>query len=619
MTRAPSDEQTLDAAGATLPSGGLDSRSVEDSLIRAIARAPEVDVFGFTLEPGTVVDEVFQVERQLGKGGMGVVFLARDLQLGRPVAIKVHTRSEDESGRLLREAQAMAAVVHENVLPIHRVGTVEGRVYMAMQFVEGGTARSWQKDEPRSVREIVALYIAAGRGLAAAHARGVVHRDFKPDNVLVTRRGVPKVADFGLARSAEPTAVTDDALPSLGHTTATGTMLGTPAYMPPEQFTNDGIGPATDQFAFCVSLWEALFGQRPFVANTVPELLAAIVDAQILEPKGSRVPSRLARVLRRGLAAQTQDRYPSMDALLAALEHWLAGPRRRRVVALTSLTIAAIATAGIAVFVDSDEPAPAAVAVAPAPCEGGPDRIAETWSTQTREATSKALAEVDVAYADETTTRVIAAIDAFAEDWQTEYRDACEATHVRGDQSEALLDRRMQCLDDALLKLDSVTALLQAPNPQVLSKAAWAVAKVSDLSRCRNSEALLAETPEPSDPESAALARRVLALDYEIDALETLGLNAAAVAAARSVVVAARAVGDAPVVEAASVYRLGHALSRNGQYDEAAEVLEAAYTQAAGIGAANEAARAATTLAVLLGGRPAELRGSRRVVHRGAD
>ena len=608
MARVPSEEQTVDGFGSTLPSGGaLDSESIEDSFIRAIARAPAVDVPGFgspySLEPGTLVDGTFRIERQLGQGGMGVVFLARDEQLGRPVAIKVHSRSEDEAGRLLREAQAMAAVVHENVLPIHRVGTVDGRVYIAMQFVEGGTARTWLEGKPRGIREIVELYLAAGQGLAAAHARGVIHRDFKPDNVLVTTEGVPKVADFGLARAADPTTITSESFPTGEHalTTRTGAMMGTPAYMPPEQFSNDGVGPATDQFAFCVSLWEALFGQRPFVAHSVSELVAKIVDGQIVEPKGNRVPGRLTKILRRGLSAQIEDRYPSLKALLVALERWLAGPRRRAILALTSLTAVAVASAAFVIVTDEDEPLPAAAPPPPAPCEGGAQRVAEAWSPEIREETSQALSGVDAAYAEEAAAKIIESIDAFAEDWQTEYRDTCEATHIRGEQSEALLDRRMQCLDDALLQLHGVTALFRIADSKVLAKAPYAVAEVADLTHCRNVEALLAERPGPSDPETAALARRVLGQLYEIDAMQTVALNTAAVDASRAVVVAARAVGEAPVIEAAAVYRLGRALVETGEYDEAAKVLEEAYTLAAGVSAANEAARAATALAALFG------------------
>ncbi|MCW5809037.1 MAG: serine/threonine protein kinase, partial [Deltaproteobacteria bacterium] len=230
-----------------------EERDEPDPLIEALAATPA----GGVVPRGTVIDGQYKVERVLGEGGMGVVYLARDLKLDREVAIKVGIeRSAAAIGRLAREAMALARLSHPNVVVIHQVGELGGRAFVAMEYVPGGTARTWCQGKGR--REVVALYIAAGEGLAAAHAAGLVHRDFKPDNVLVGADGRPRVADFGLARVQLAAGV------GAGMTGA----LGTPAYMAPEQFGDGEVDARADQFALCASLWEALFGERPFAERT---------------------------------------------------------------------------------------------------------------------------------------------------------------------------------------------------------------------------------------------------------------------------------------------------------------------------------------------------------------
>jgi len=209
------------------------------------------------LTAGQTVGDAYRIEGELGAGGMGVVYLAHDLRLGRDVAIKVHAASGDE--RLLHEASALAQLVHANVVTVHEVGIWSSHPYVVMEYVPGGTARAWAKG--KSVREIVALYAAAGRGLAAAHAAGMVHRDFKPDNVLVGDDGRVRVADFGLACTDRSAVGVSRGRP--GDLTITGAVMGTPAYMAPEQASGGAITPAADQYAFAVALWEALEGARP--------------------------------------------------------------------------------------------------------------------------------------------------------------------------------------------------------------------------------------------------------------------------------------------------------------------------------------------------------------------
>ncbi|MGE0551131.1 MAG: protein kinase [Kofleriaceae bacterium] len=305
----------------------------------------------------------YRLEHELGSGGMGVVHAAIDLDLERRVAIKLLRSGQGDAARarLLREARAMARLHHPNVVTVYEVGSKDGRDYVAMELVDGGTLADWLRTSSRKPSEILDAFAAAGRGLAAAHAAGLVHRDFKPHNVLRSQRGRILVTDFGLARkSDEQFAVADSDRPSgpiadgtpspLDGLTATGALVGTPAYMPPEQWKSGAIEPATDQFSFCVALWEALTGQRPFQGETAEELRANIERGPAALDT-SRLPRRLRPLLLRGLDPDPAKRWPSMDALLARL-------RLRRAVlpfALGAIAIAIVASIAIAI-VASDSP-----------------------------------------------------------------------------------------------------------------------------------------------------------------------------------------------------------------------------------------------------------------------
>jgi len=275
----------------------------------------------------------YRVLERRGEGAMGVVYAAVDERLGRKVAIKLlHPHfAGDPTGRarLLREAQAMARLRHENVVLIYDVGTHasdadsdDEQVFIAMELVEGCDLDAWLKQAPRSLDERLAVFLQAGRALAAAHRAGVLHRDFKPQNVLVDGGGRARVLDFGLARALAAPAPGDPEDSLSEPLTRTGSILGTPAYMAPEQLRGDPVDARADQFSFCVALYDALYGERPFAAvrRFEPLQFAAV-------PRDSRVPAAIRRALLRGLAEDPAERFPDMDALLAALGPPIAGRR----------------------------------------------------------------------------------------------------------------------------------------------------------------------------------------------------------------------------------------------------------------------------------------------------
>ncbi len=268
----------------------------------------------------------YRVHGLLGSGGVGVVYEAEDEGLGRMVAVKVlRDASPANVGRFRREARAMGRVNHPNVATVYDVGESEGRGYIAMELVRGGTLREWIRRGP-TWAQLLATLRQAGEGIAAAHAAGLVHRDFKPDNVLVGDDGRARVVDFGLAKhhaEASPERLFDRELLAReladAKITRTGALMGTPAYMAPEQFLGQGDA-RSDQFAFCVVLYEALYGQLPFAGDTAEALFNATACGRLRPaPRRSEVPAAILGVLRRGLSASADDRYDSMAALLEAL------------------------------------------------------------------------------------------------------------------------------------------------------------------------------------------------------------------------------------------------------------------------------------------------------------
>jgi hypothetical protein len=294
---------------------------------------PSSDGADETVPAGGTILERYAIQRRLGVGAMGTVHLAHDTQLDRMVALKMlHRRGAERDAPLLAEARALARVRHPNVVTVFDAALNRGRLCIVMEYVDGETLRAWVASRRPSWKRVLGAFLDAGRGLAAAHAVGVAHGDFKPDNVLMGRDGRAQVSDFGLARP--PGAATGSAAAALS---------GTPAYMAPEQLAGAAADARSDQFSFCVSLYEMLLGRRPFVGGTIEDLQREIARRPPSFENNERLPRAVLRALGRGLALDPQARYPSMDALGAELADWR---RRRR---LAALSIGALALAALVV------------------------------------------------------------------------------------------------------------------------------------------------------------------------------------------------------------------------------------------------------------------------------
>ncbi len=509
---------------------------------------------------------------RLGQGGMGVVYAAYDPELDRRVAIKLLTASlvGHAEQRLLREAQAMARVVHANVVSVIEVGQHQGQSYVVMEYVRGISLDRWPERRP-GWRETLRVYIQAGRGLAAAHRAGVIHRDFKPHNVMLVEGGPDdgrvKVLDFGLARAAlhEPTVTTGEdaatgalALPL----TRTGAVMGTPAYMAPEQLAAEPVSARSDQFSFAVSLYEALYGQLPFAATTLPALTVAVLTGAIRPvPATSDVPTWALRIVLRGLARAPEDRFVSMTEICDALERDPAARRRTVGLALTLSAVVGLGGWGVAQLGN-----PSA-----SPCSGPAFELGDVWSDARATAMAAAFVATGLPYAADAARRVKPILGDYVNAWSAMRRGTCEA-HQRGEQSAQLLDLRMACLDRRRAGLVALGELLVQADGAVVEHAVEAALELPSLAGCADAEALTAATPLPEDPTSARaveVARDQLA---EIDALASAGRFTTAATSAAKTLVQAEALGFQPLI-AESALTLGAIALEQGRGDEADRAL----------------------------------------------
>jgi tetratricopeptide (TPR) repeat protein/predicted Ser/Thr protein kinase len=517
-----------------------------------------------TLRPGASVGR-YRVLEIVGVGGMGVVYAAYDPELDRRIALKLlrgtGPTSDERRVRLVREAQAMARLAHPNVITVHDVGTHGDDVFVAMEFVQGRTLSAWlSSDRPWS--EIARVFAAAGRGLQAAHAAGIVHRDFKPDNVLVGDDGRVRVTDFGLARIGEAEGATISIpvdLASTGGTdtlTVTGAVLGTPAYMAPEQFEAGEITAASDQYAYCVALYEAAWGKRPHEGRSLPELANRVLDGTPPRPTTEgKAPPHVRSAILRGLSRQPSDRFASMTELLAVLER---RPRSSwRTAGLFAVPLLAVGAAWLST---SGDRAPAAISCTREGLHG-------VWDDAARARLRERFLATELPYAEATWTRVEGELDAYTTRWLELDQAACEARAIDAGDAVAALQRL--CLQAPHDAITATVEVLGEADAAIVDKAGHLVAGLPTLDGCDDPDALTGrQVPPPpaEEREAVAAARAAIA---RVHALMGAARYDDAVELAERTLEDTRALSYVPV-RAEATYFLSTALSGRGDHDEAA-------------------------------------------------
>jgi tetratricopeptide (TPR) repeat protein/predicted Ser/Thr protein kinase len=544
----------------------------------------------------------YLVLRLLGEGGMGSVFAAYDAELDRTVAIKLLRAAPASTlfnrSWLLAEAKAMARLSHPNVAQVYDVGEVDDHVFIAMEMIQGMTLRKWLKREKRSWSEIVEVFVEAGRGLQAVHAAGLVHRDFKPQNVLVGEDGRTRVLDFGLAHTHVHPNAGDQREPT---TMAKQPIIGTPAYMAPEQLAGGDTDARSDIFAFCVALYEAIFGVRPFTGD-LTALIAAIRAGNVRTPPAEvRVPARVRRVIFRGLRSAPAERWATMGELLAVLEH---NPWRRRSIGLAigAVTLA-VASLGWSLQRQNELQAEREAML----CIGSDEPISMTWAEPQRQALSAAFAATGLPYAADAAAAVEARLDAYAGELATTYRSSC-GEHRRGELTDNLFERAQVCLDTNLLALRALVQVLIAADAKVVEESVKALASLPRIDVCRDRKALVVQVRPPDDPEVATSAQALRGALAGPRANLAAGKIQECAAVLTPLAAQTRALAYTPLIAEAALL-LALCLELAGDYEGAERAIFEALSEAEAAGhepVATEAATRILRIVGLRGGRFAE-------------
>ena len=556
-------------------------------------------LFGGQTSPVTLSRYV--VLERIAAGGLGVVYAGFDPQLDRKVAIKLlHARPRgapvaETHARLLREARTLAQLTHPNVVAVHDVGTYDEQevaaltgvtaeesgnrgVFVVMELVVGLDLGHWLTAEPRSWREVLEVFIQAGEGLAAAHAAGIVHRDFKPANVIVGEDRRARVLDFGLARALAPATPPEVELeptrprgsPRLTHS---GAVLGTPAYMAPEQHAGRPSDERTDGFAFFAALYEAVYGQLPFPESDLAQLAKDKKAGRIAAPpRGRSCPAALHRAVVRGLSPAPAERFGSMQDALVELRRVQRGWRRH----LPWMLAAGTSAVAVAAFVRTP---------APDPCAPNPEALAGIWDDDVRREIHEGLLATAVPFAASTVASVERSLDAYAESITAARSEACLAAR---DAEPAIALSTQRCLDRRRARLRALTRLLRTPDAELAERAVDAASSLPSVSVCTLAH-------DASTEETTALDAQLA----DAEALRDAGRFRDGLAIARRAVDAAERQDD-PAATSRALRVLGSLRTASGDAEGAEDALEHAWLTAERVGLMDAAAGALVDLVGVL-------------------
>lgn len=524
-------------------------------------------------DPLPVEFRQWEVERRLGSGGMGVVYLARHLELGRRVALKILKPTGGDaalsSARFIREAQALARVQHDNVLQIHQVDTSGSRAVIELEYIDGLTLRAWQSQPGRGWRTIVAAYASVGDGLAALHQAELLHRDIKPDNLLMDGSDRVKIVDLGLAvaiRRAKDAAADRSAAVEYSaldlQLTADGAIVGTHGYMAPEVIVGAEVSAASDQFSLAVSLYEAAYGVRPFTASSPSALAEAIRSGTLTRaPDQRRRPAWLARVLGRALSFEPERRYPCVADFVRALRRGLG---RRRWLGWGS--VAALIVVGLPLTGWMVKPAPLD------PCADAGAEMDELWNADLRGELEGRASAASSPQVDRSFALLIATLDSRTRAW-TESRALLCVAAIRQPELDAHL-RQRACLEQVRRSMGALVAELRVAKQDLARHYMDTAAALEGLPLCDARQGSAQSPAFVADVEADATLAAALGAEAAGRYLEAADL-------ARQVVEDTR--GRDRWRHAEALYRLGHILGTERRGALALATLDAAQQAALAI------------------------------------
>ncbi len=551
-----------------------------------------------TLGTGSTIGRYTVVSR-LGAGGMGVVYLAYDPELDRQVALKLlhpgSSRGKPHArARLLREAQSLAKLSHPNVVSVFDAGEHEGEVWLAMERIEGRTLTEWCAATLPRWPELLRVLADAARGVAAAHAAGLVHRDLKPSNLMVADDGRVRVMDFGLARLGddESSHGSDDvspvselrSSPKVQSLTRTHDVLGTPAYMAPEQWQAGAIDARADQFSWCVMAWEALYGRRPYGEEPTATFFCERLDVPSHRTPAGHVPKWVRRMLERGLRHSPDERWPDMTDLLGVVDRRTSRRRQQRVTLVLSGILVAGLIGGGVWQIDREH--------RQQECRDAGAEIESLWPGRQAEI-SEVFASSDVAYVRRLESSLAPRIGTWAEDWSDIRSEVCEAATIEESIDAAHRARVEVCLHAQRMAITMLLDLVARGDPMALRRAPFMTSTFPAVGQCRDPQVLEA-LPIPKLGELGTM-REGPERWIQAMTLQDAGRYEEALVEVEAVLEMAKTRDWDPLKIQAGLL-VGTLQVQLGRYREGADALRRIYFQAGGAGMESAAVLAAARL-----------------------